>query len=221
MMNYLTVIELAAFFSTLLAWKITRPVYLRWVSAVLAFTLLNESILVPFVEGTKLLNQNILYNAFSLVDMFIWLFVFFSAATNPRYRRIIAVTGILCLFYSLLELFFLRNWKYFHVDSFRLYELAIIVFAVIYLVSLLSKAYHNLLGDLFFWCCAACIIYHGILFLNFTTVAEHNYWKIKDAARIFFILQEMASVFYYLLICAGFLIFFLKYRGSKASFQRL
>jgi hypothetical protein len=216
-MNYLTAIELLTFFSGLLAWKRTKPAYLRWVTVIIGITVFNESALIPYVEKTGLVNHNIVYNAFSLVDMSVWFYIFWCAG-GRRYRRVVALTATVSLFYSVYELSVLRNWSYFHVDSFRLYELAIIVFSVRYLFGLLREEYHNLAGDLFFWCCAACILYHGILFLNFTTVAEHNYWKIKNAVQIFFILQDMASVFYYLLICIGFLIFFYRSRSSKTCF---
>jgi len=220
-MYYLTVIELVTFFTGVLTWKVIGPRRLRWVTVILGVTALNESLLVPLAEKYHLGNQNVLYNAFSLVDMCVWLYLFYLAPGSRLYRWLVLAASDILVVYSLYELCVQTGWKRMHVNSFRVYELAVILCAVYYIRGLLQKDYHNLTTDFFFWCCAACIVYHGLLFLNFTTMAEHNYWKLKNAVDIFFILQDVAGICYYLLLCTGFLMFFLKSRVSKTSSPKL
>jgi hypothetical protein len=196
-----------------------RPFYFKLVIALLFITILNELIIAPYItKKFTLYDRNIAYNIFSLIDMTVFFYIFFKIHIGSI-RKYILGAIVLVYIYSFVELFFLKGWRYFHTDSFSVYEIVIILLSLLYLYKLLKKEYYIAVIDPIFWLCSACLIYHSILIINFTTKADENYWRLKNALSVYILLQYIANISYYLILCCMFIsgIYYSNWQKKKAS----
>ena len=123
-----------------------------------------------------------------------WLYVFRQILRGRKIRRAILPAALILFVYSIIELQ-LRSWHHLHADSFRLYEVFILLLSCSYLYGTFRIDYYVLVRDPVFWICAACIVYHSILFLNFTTLSMNRYWYLPNANHIFDMLQAWGMLF--------------------------
>jgi len=207
---YLILLEIMAFIVSLISLRMNYPLF-RWICGILLLTVINEGILVPYFKGEGMVNNVIFYNVFSLADMTVWSIIFYKIHEKRSYKIFTAAAYALFMLYSLIELVFINGWHQFHTDSFRVYNICIIISAIFYFYEKLREVYHNLLTDPLFWVAAACFLYHSLLFVNFTTLSQTEYWKTPNAARFYFILQDTASTFYYFLLSCSFLVCYFSY----------
>ena len=199
-----------------------RPKYFYAIVIVLFLTVVNEVVVVPYVKANKLFNRNIAYNVFSIIDMTGWFYVFFKIhALDKKRRSWISWGAFLCFVYSGIELSMSGGWKNLHPNSFRIYNVVIILSCMSYFNLMMKREYHNFLNDQVFWVCSACFLFHLIFFINITTLAENSYWKVKDADQIFNILNNVANSCYYLLLCTAFLICSYKRRLNHQAFHQI
>ena len=213
MPSFSNILEVIALIFSLVAFKATRPVFLRILTLLLFITVVNEIFIIPYIPS-----HNFGYNIFSFIDMLVWFYVFFNIHTNKRIKCGIVIAAIFCFSYSFIELEYISGWYVMHINSFRLYELCIIAFSTLYFYEINKKDYHNLFTDPLFWFCSACFIFHLLLFLNFTTINEKNYWHLQNSRLVFLILQTVAITFYYVLICIAFSICYYKYKETHQKF---
>ncbi|MDR0792630.1 MAG: hypothetical protein LBE82_04940 [Chitinophagaceae bacterium] len=221
MQLYLKIIEFIALLTGICACFFFRPFYFKLVVGLLAYTLFNGLIIISSLKKAILYGNNIALNIFSLIDMAVFFYIFFRVFTGSAIRKYIAGAAVLVYIYTFTELFFLRSWRELHTDSMRVYEMVIIIFSILYLYKLLKKEYYIVVIDPVFWLCSACLIYHSILIINFTTIADKNYWNFKDAVFVSHLLLNIANTVYYLLLCSMFIsgIYYSKWRKKKASSQ--
>jgi hypothetical protein len=186
----------------LAAWNAVRPAF-RMLIILLAVTVLNEALVVPYLETKHQGYINLAYNLFSLLDMVTWFFLFYHIMSAGLMRKLTIVVAIFLLSASVTEIFLIKGWTVFHTESMRFYNLSIVLLSLAYFYNIISRRYYIMHTDPFFWICAACLIYHTLLFLNFTTLSEYNYWKMKYSDDVYYLLQNIANTCYYmLLICA-------------------
>ena len=205
-MNYIKVLELLCLCVGLIRYKKLDPSYLRCVVAIVAITVIQESLVVNIIKLYSPTFRNLTYNIFSFFEMFVWLGFFYVVHRGHQIAQIIIPVGIVIAVYSLIELNFLKNWESLHTNSYRIYELFVLVLSFAYLVRLLKKdSYHPTFSDSIFWVCSACIIFHAMLMVNFTVLVERNYWNLKNSRELFNFLHNIGNTFYYLLLCVSFL----------------
>lgn len=206
MIRYIHFWEIAAFLTGLVLSRRLQPGFLKWLVVLLFMTCLNESCIVPYIKAHKLFSRVIAYNIFSFLDMGCWLYIFTKLEDSPKRRQFLKIAALFIFGFSIWELCAVRNWHQLHFDSFRLYNMLVIYLCVSYFYGRLHKEFYDYRRDPFFYICSGSIIYQGILFINFTTQAEGKYWFSKGAATIFYILQDIASTIYYLLLCIAFIV---------------
>ena len=188
----------------IIAWRWVRPAFLRWIIPVLIATVLNELVIVPYLVRHFPASRDLAYNLFSLLDMGVWLYVFYRIHAGVKPGRYIIAATVAIYLYSFVEIQ-IKGWTRLHTDSFRLYEIIILLLACTYLYRIFKMEYHRLMPDPLFWTSAACIIYHAVLFLNFTTLAENSYWYFNGADEVFIYLQAIGNIFYYLFLSFAFI----------------
>ena len=217
MQTYQYIILLAGIVS-LVTYRVSEPAHLTVLRILLVLTAVNEVWIVPYVKANHLFNRNILYNLFSLVDMGCWFVILYVLTGHRSLVAGLILLGALSAFgWSFVELY-ATGMKHLHLNSLRYYEVLIILFSLYYLYQLLGKEYHPILSDHDFWISSACIVYHSLLFLGFTTLSETNFWKLSNADEVFRILRNITNVFYYLLLCFACLAAYYKYNQRKQPF---
>ena len=197
---------IVALIAGLIAYKTIRPAFLKPIVFLLAITVLNECMIIPYFISLKKHATNICYNVFALIDMAIWFYVFYKINTKPSIRYFIIAGAIISFLYSFIELLFLKDWQHLHTDSMRLYGLIIIFLSACYFYQVMLKPYHNIFNDSIFWICAGCFLFHLILFINLTTLANAKYWNLKSAGFVQHLLQNIAIFCYYCCITIGFIL---------------
>ena len=221
-MNYNLTAEILAFICGLGMWKFLEPPVLKLIVVLLGITVLNESVLIPYLIQTQRLSTNAVYNVFSMIDISVWLFVFIKLNPEKKMKVGLLVTAIILTVYSLLEIFLIRGFYRFHADSFKLYCLVMVLLALYFLLRLLSARYYVALKDPLFYICIAVIIYQSMMFLNMTTVGQNKLptdGLIKFALQLFAILQDIGNISYYLLLCIAFLICFFNQRTKPLAYS--
>ena len=215
-MNLIRIFEIIAFIAGLIAYKKIRPAFLKAIVFLLAITVLNESLIIPYLISFKKGSNNFCYNVFSFIDMATWFYVFYKINTKASIRYFIIAGAIVSLSYSFIELIFLKDWQHLHTDSFRIYELIIIFLAIYYFYQVMLKQYHNIFSDSIFWICAGCFLFHLIFFINLTTLNNGQYWNLKSSAFILKLLQNIANLCYYCCITIAFILcYYSKYLETK------
>lgn len=200
---YENIFQSIAFLCGLAAFKVIKPYYLKWLVPLLGITVLNEVVVVPYITRNFSASRDLAYNIFSLLDMGIWLYIFFEVHKGRNIQKWIIPGGAVIYIYTFIEIYF-KGWAVLHTDSFRLYEIVILLLSCSYLYGVFRKEYHKLVTDPLFWISAACISYHSVLFLLFTTLAEHSYWYFRGADEVFNYLQVIGNIFYYLFLSFAF-----------------
>lgn len=213
---------LAAFLTGIYACFLYRAYYFRLITILLGVTLFNEYVFTVYFCRPLHIHLNVAYNVFSLIDMGIWCYIFYKIYAGHRAQKFVLPFAAAIFLYTFAELFFLKGWTVMHIDSFRVYELFIIVLSIVYLYGILKLEYYSVNTDPLFWMCAACILYHSILVLTFTLRIDAGYWKFKNAKEVFFFLQVLTDASYYLLLCCMFIsgIAYSRYQKKGISFQK-
>jgi hypothetical protein len=214
-MNFIPlIIESVALACGVICFKYITPRLLRIFVLLMLLTCINECAVVPFLRTYDPWSVNIVYNVFSFIDMAAWLYLFFRLYTSRNMRMMIITGAVVCFVYSLFEILFQHSWYVMHFDSFRLYGIFIILLCMRYFILLTKKTYHDLLTDPVFWLCAGAVCFHSIFFVNLTTVAENNYWQLKDSMGVFLLFNNIANILYYSCICMCFIACYIKYKYS-------
>jgi hypothetical protein len=218
----LLIIKSITLFTGIYACFFFRPFYFKLVVALLVITIFNEGIIIPYIiknEEITSYNRYLAYNTFSLIDMAVFFYIFFNIFTGSAIKKYIAGAAVLVYVYSFVELFFFKSWTNFHTDSMSVYEIVLIILSIIYLYRLLKKEYYIAVIDPVFWLCCACLIYHCIFIINFTTLADKNYWHLEDAGFVSDLLVNIANTFYCLLLCCMFIsgIYYSRWQKKQAS----
>lgn len=181
---------------------------------------INELLIVPYISNQQNLNQNLFYNIFSFFEMATWFYIFIKFFQTGRRDKIniFSIFAIaLCVFFSVFEIYQTGFLKL-HINSLRLFDLLIIFFSCRYLFLILFKDFHDLFLDCFFWISSACIIYHSVLFLNFTTMSKNLYWFFNDSEKVFYFLIDIGNVFYHILIMGAFLACYFQKKANDEIF---
>lgn len=200
------IFQIVALLSSIFAWGYIRPTYLRTIIFILALTVVNESLIEPYIDKTKITSNDLGYNIFSFFDMAVWLYIFYRIHKESKLANYIIVLAI-CLFaYTLYDIYFNTTWYKLHILSMMAYSFSIIVLAVIYLYKVLTLRFHNLGNNPLFWMVAACVIYHSLLFYNFFTLTSYEYWKWANADFVYDLIQLLDNIFYYGLLTVTFVI---------------
>ena len=207
---YVSTLELTAFIVSLFCLKTKQPIY-KLLCFILFITVINEWWLIPVFSEKRIFNRNEIYNAFSLLDMTVWFMVFYLIFQETKWKKFVIPGYIVVIIYSISELYFIKSWKIFHTDSMRLYSISIILCSSIYFYSKLKEEYYRLLSDPIFWICCACFFFHSLLFVNLTTQARPDYFKLENARRFFYILHNIGNTFFYLLLTASFILCYFRY----------
>lgn len=218
MNTYPLILQMMALISGLLAIKAMRPDF-RILVALLGLTVINEAVVIPYLSHEKRGYVNLAYNIFSIIDMTVWFLLLYRIFQSAQTRKIITVTAVLIAIITVLEITWLKGWKDFHTDSMRLYNISVVLICLHYFYLLLIQRYHRFFVNPLFWISTAAFIYHTILFLNFTTLSDHNYWKMKYAAEVYYLLQNIGNTCYYLLLIAAFGCWKYLSRKDRAPYQ--
>ncbi len=219
-MKLYQVLEVISFITGLITYKALRPKFLQLIVLILGITVIHECLVIPYLIRVSPTRINLSYNIFSLIDMLTWIYIFFRILSQTSFRNPVIILSALSILYSLIELTVIKSWFSPHTDSFRFYEISLILFTLFYIYLTIKEEYHNLLYDPLFWVCCAIIAYHSILFLSFTTIRERNYWHLKNAKEVFRVLQTINNICYYVLLCITFIICKFKFRKKTLGITR-
>ena len=195
--------------------KFAKPTLLRLVIVILGITVLTETLSLKIPNN----EVNNLYNIFSFFDMGIWFLVYYRIHKKEKAISWILLAEVFVLIFSLVESYY--DWGHFHTWSLRLYNIVIIFFSVLYLYRLLFKEYYEISKDPVFFICVACILYHSLSFIKFTTISEFVFFKDRNAANVFFTLDAIANILYYLFLCVAFIVSFYCQRKYLQSYRSL
>ena len=133
------IVETVAFIAGLIVYKTIKPAFLKPIVFLLAITVLNECMIIPYFISLKKNYNNYSYNVFTFIDMAIWFYVFYKINTKPSIRYFIIASAIVSFLYSFIELTFLNDWRHLHCDSMRLYGLIIIFLSACYFYQVMLK----------------------------------------------------------------------------------
>jgi hypothetical protein len=190
----------------LAAWKTANPTYIRILIILLLVTCAVEYGENWLSKDFKRQYRFMIYNAFSLVEMFSWSYFFIKVFSGKK-KIIILLLSLLAatLLFTYAELFYYRNPYRFHADSYRFYSLCILTFSVLYLLQVMQfdKIYFPA-RDGIFWFCAGCIVFHSIFFVHLTVVNIAAFSNDKKSIQVFNTLLNLANILYYSCLCIGF-----------------
>ena len=216
MLLYFVIIYAAAILGWVL-FKYISPSFLK--SLVYLFTIASIVETVAFIlrgNAHHARFSNLIYNLVSFVEIPIWYYLFYRINKGNIFSRLIPLVAFVILGYSFLESAFIKSWYVLHTDALRLHSVFIILLSISYLYRSLSIEYHNIFSDSFFYIVSACILYHGVLFVNLTTLAENRYWGNREVAEAFFLFQVVANYVYYILLCCSIIICYYNQRLKPA-----
>ena len=215
----------------LITFKYIKPNRLKVLVLLLVISVLTEGCVLVFATN-GLVSRNLLYNIFSILDIMTWSFAFYSVFVNRSKKVLVLILGIVVLIYTLFELTILESLYVFHTDSMKAYNLMIIFSSMIYLYDSLTVEYHNIFRDPFFFIVTGCLLYHSLFFITFTLQAEPQLWaeiermityKDEQAVKVdqnFFILINIANLFYYSLLCWSFFLFYYNQLKPRKTISR-
>jgi len=205
-MNYIKILELLCLCVGLFTYTKIHSVAVRIVIWIVALTVVNELAIVNIIKEHAPAYRNFAYSMFSVFERAGWLIVFYKIHSNHRVQRIIIPLSIALFVYAVYEFVQPGNWKKFNIVSYCFYGLVIIIFSFLYLRRLLRKdEYQPIFRDSIFWLCAACILFHGLIIINFVTLMDTAYWKALISKTVFYWLLNSANTFYYIFLCFCFL----------------
>ena len=193
-----------------------KPKYLRSLVYLMILTFLmesNASLHVYFKIGN--INLNILYNIFFFADVSVWSYLFYNVFKSRKISFFIIFMYVLVILVGIFEAYHNGSLKTHITYSRRVNCLLLIFYSMYYLLDSLKIPYEDIFRVPLFYLCSACILYQGIFFVNLTTMAETNYWKIAGTAEIFYILQFFANSLYYILLCGVFLTCYFNHRQMR------
>ena len=216
-MHFISLIPIIVCFVTgLTLIKHVKPVFLYWIIVLMGITLITETTAIYFGSNKSTWKYiNIVYNVFSFFDMGIWYYVFLNMMGSKKLKIVVFVCAALVFSLTIIELDFFRNLKHLHSNSLRVYSLTIIALSIIKLNSKLLRDHLDLFKSPLFYVCAGCIIYHGVLFGNLTMLSEISNRHLDGIRNIFIILQNIANVLYYSLLCASFVVCYLSRNRNR------
>ena len=208
-----------SFITGLASLRFAKPVISIVLILLLFLTFLLEFKLT-FIKPTDFIkhHRNLFYNIFFLVEATSWSVIFYSVFENPKIKKFIFPVFAAVLVYSIVELCFIRNWNTINTDSRRLYSLVVMLLSISYLYSTFEYDYFDVFMEPKFYLCSGCVLFHGIMFVNLTTMAENNYWKGFGSSDIFHTLQEIANCLYYFLLCCYFVTYFYNHRRKQMGY---
>lgn len=209
MPHYTAIFSFIAFSCSLLALRSRQP-YFYWLSAILFLTTLNEWFLIKFLQHQFEINPNATYNVFSFLDISCWILIFYLIIPEPKYKKWVLIQGAVILLFSIIELIYWKNWRRLHTESFRFYNLSMLIFCLMYLLSKIKLPYYKLTGDPKFWICTACFFYHIVLFTSFTLHSKAEFWVLENAKQFYAILHFTGNLFYYTLLSVACMILYFK-----------
>lgn len=199
-------LEISALIVGLIRWKQIQPTAFRWLILLLFLTVLNETILTDHRIPALRLNNNLLYNVFSLIDMCVIQYMLFRIEAFQKIKRIILLSIAVNLIASIVELQFYSGWLQFHTQSFRLLNISNMLICLFYFRKVIVEHKISLRKDTIFIFCTGLFMYHALLFINFTTVSIPSYWQLPSAMLIFQLLHLSANLIYYTFIIMLFLM---------------
>lgn len=154
-------------------------------------------------QGSKV---DIAYNIFSIIDMTVWIRIFYNIYRPNRLRHFLLAPAAMAFLYSIAEIVVIGKITHLHRNSMMAYNMTVIVTALGYLCFSLYKTRYYPGNDPGFWLCAACIGYHSLLFLNFVTLMlPAEYWLNPFSYTVWDIVALSAAIFYYLLLSIAFI----------------
>jgi len=163
-----------------------------------------------------------LYNVFSFWDIAVWLFIFYTIIITKWFKILLIISGVVLNLYGYFELSVFKSWNNFHTDSFRMYELIILISSIWYLYEQLEVLYYRTFAEPLFYVCTGCIFYHSILFIETTTQSELVYWKMKGTREVFYLLLNIANLIYYSSLIISFCVWYYSNRPrAKQYYQDL
>jgi len=196
-MDYTSLICSAiAFLAGLVTARSIKPAFLRLVIFILGITAITEYVVLQ-LPRTNTINN--IYTTFSYFDISIWLYVFYRIHQKEKMIRWIVALEVIVILLSFAESYY--YWGFFHTGALRLYDIVIISLSVLYLYRLLAPDYYDLSKDPLFFVCVACLS-----FIKFTTLSERVFFQEKIANNVFHILDAIANILYYPLLCAAFIV---------------
>lgn len=213
-MDYTSLIWSGISFLTGLATiKAVKPVFLKLMVVVFGITIIVE-ILALKLPGEP---TNILYNIFYFIDMSIWFYIFYKIHQKQKAIKLVVLLEALAIIFGIIESY--HRWGRMHTLSIRFYSIVIIFFSILYLYHALSKEYYEVFRDPVFYVCAACILYHSLTFIKFTTISEYIFFKDGIALKVFYTLDAVANFLYYPLLCAAFIVSFYYPQKDRQCYQ--
>ncbi len=199
-------LEISALIVGLIRWKQIQPTTFRWLILLLFLTVLNETILTDHRIPSLRLNNNLLYNIFSLIDLCVVQFMLYRIEAFQKIKRFILFSISINLVASIVELQFYSGWLQFHTQSFRLLNISNMLICLYYFRKVILEHKISLRKDTIFIFCTGLFMYHALLFINFTTVSIPSYWQLPSAMLIFQLLHLSANLIYYTSIILLFLM---------------
>lgn len=215
----ITLLELFLILAGLFCLRKGGPVILYLVLLITIVDFLNENIIVTHSKSWWHVSRNVFYNAYSLIEISCWLFIYHHIFKRKEFKRLIIALGFVVITYSLAELFYLQNFTIFHTASYACFSIISLFLSVTYLFKVTRQEYHSLTDDPAFWLCAAAICFNAIFIINLITMLDTSYWSHNGSTAIFHIMQSVGIIIYYVLICTSFIISF--YRYPKITIQAL
>ena len=218
-MNYTIIVLVSiAFLTGLATIKVVKPSFLLWLIVLLGITLLAEG-LVNLAHNKIIFigSVNLVYNIYSVINIIVLFYIYYNILQNTKLAKWVLPICIFVVGSSIIELCVVGNCQTICTVSLRIFSIVIILLSLCYLFISLALPYHNIFRDPYFYICAACILYHGLFFVNLTTMAEKNYWANAGTLKTFHILQDTASFLYYSLLCCTFLICYYNHRQRKRT----
>jgi len=214
-------VQLFTFSVGVLTWRKIKPRYLVLIIFIVFLTIINENFITPWLDvlKNKKYTKDFAYNFFSIIDMIVWLKIFYRISEEGKERRMLFIALAFTFLYSITDIFFFTGISKFHINSIMVYDMSILLLAGNFLYHSLKKEYYQPINDSLFWISAACIGYHSLLFLNFVTLwLPAEYWNQPQANDVWNVVSLSGNIFYYLLLSIAF-ISCTNYKFRRVSFQ--
>ncbi len=213
MLHVILLVQLITIVTGFLCLRRERPVILCMALGITILAMVNEHIVISFLNNFLQLPRNIYYNIFSIIDISCWSAIFYYIFTNrPKIRRLTILSGAVVMLYTLIELFVTGTLKQFHSNSFLCFNTMITMLSLIYILGTYKRSTQNVWQDHALWLSAAALVFNGMFFVNLLGLIDRSYWSQPAALHTFHIVQYTAIVIYHLLLCISFISLCYRYR---------
>jgi hypothetical protein len=214
----ITILQVIVIVTGLACLRKGGPVILNLLLVINILGFINENLIVIHSREWWNVKRNVFYNLYSFFEILCWMFIYYQVFIKTIMKGTVIFFGCFILLYSLLEVFVFYGPEVFHTLSYACFSMFSLSFSGIYIFKINGKGYHNLTTDPVFWICAGAICFQSVFLVNLFTLLDPGYWEHAAAQQVFHMLQSIALIIYYILLCIAFILFYCRHQQESTRY---